>query len=53
MITSLDGKPVASFVDVRTFLFTKHPGDTVTIAFIDVLGNQTSTTLTLASGPPQ
>jgi S1-C subfamily serine protease len=53
VITALDGTPVASFVDIRTFLFAKHPGDSVTISFTDVLGNQTQTTLTLASGPPQ
>jgi S1-C subfamily serine protease len=53
VITSLDGTPVASFVDIRSFLFSKHPGDSLTIAYVDVLGNQTQTTIVLASGPPQ
>jgi S1-C subfamily serine protease len=53
VITSLDGTPVSSFVDVRTVLFPKHPGDSVTLAFVDTLGNQTSTTIVLATGPPQ
>jgi len=53
LITSLNGTPVGSFVDIRTLLFTKHPGDSVTIAFTDVLGNQTQATIVLAIGPPQ
>jgi S1-C subfamily serine protease len=53
VITSLDGTPVASFVDIRTFLFDKHPGDSVTLAYTDVSGNATQTTIVLASGPPQ
>jgi len=53
LITSLDGTPVTSFVDVRTFLFAKHPGDSVTLAYTDVLGNQTQATIVLVSGPPQ
>lgn len=53
VIMSLDGNPVSSFVDVRTVLFTKHPGDNVTIAYVDVLGNQAQATIVLASGPPQ
>jgi S1-C subfamily serine protease len=52
-ITALDGAQVTSFEDVRDFLFGKHPGDSVTISYTDTLGNQTSVTLVLASGPPQ
>ena len=53
LITSLDGTPVTSFGDLRTFLFTKHPGDTVTLAYTDTTGAQTSATIVLATGPPQ
>jgi S1-C subfamily serine protease len=52
LITALDGGPIASFVDLRTLLFAKHPGDTVTLGYTDQLGNQTSVTIVLASGPP-
>ena len=53
VITALDGTPVASFVDVRGVLFSKHPGDSITVAYIDVAGNHTQATIVLASGPPQ
>jgi S1-C subfamily serine protease len=53
VIMTLDGTAVSSFVDIRTLLFKKHPGDTVTIGYVDVLGNQTQATIVLASGPPQ
>jgi S1-C subfamily serine protease len=52
LITALDSGPVTSFADLRTLLFAKHPGDTVTLDYTDQLGNQTSATIVLASGPP-
>ena len=53
MITGLDSTPVASLADLRAFLFAKHPGDAVTVAYTDSLGNPSSATIVLASGPPQ
>jgi S1-C subfamily serine protease len=53
VITALDGKPVTTFGDLRTLLFTKHPGDTVTVAYTPTTGGQTSVSIVLASGPPQ
>jgi S1-C subfamily serine protease len=53
LITALDGTPVASFADLRTFLFAKRPGDPVTVAYTDASGNPSSATIVLASGPPQ
>jgi S1-C subfamily serine protease len=53
VITTLDGTQVSSYNDVRSFLFAKHPGDNVTIAYTDPLGNPGTTTIVLASGPPQ
>ena len=52
-ITSIDGAPVATFDNVRDALFAHHPGDTITVGYTDVLGDQTSATIVLASGPPQ
>jgi S1-C subfamily serine protease len=52
-ITAVDGRQVASLTDVRTALFSHHPGDSITVAYVDTLGNQTSTTISLADGPPQ
>jgi S1-C subfamily serine protease len=53
VITALDTTPVTSLDDLRTALFTHHPGDSVTLYFTDVVGNQTSATIVLADGPPQ
>ena len=52
-ITSVDGASVATFDNVRDALFAHHPGDTITVGYTDVLGDQTSATIVLASGPPQ
>jgi S1-C subfamily serine protease len=53
VITSLDGSPVNTFDDLRTTLFSKHPGDSITLAYTDTTGASTTTTLVLANGPPQ
>jgi S1-C subfamily serine protease len=52
-VTSIDGVTVSSYDDVRDALFAHHPGDTITVGYLDTLGNQTSATIVLASGPPQ
>ena len=53
VITALDSTPVNDTDDLRAALFAHHPGDTVTVYFTDVVGNQTSAQVTLADGPPQ
>jgi S1-C subfamily serine protease len=53
VITALDSTPVNDTNDLRAALFAHHPGDTVTVYFTDVVGNQTSAQITLADGPPQ
>jgi S1-C subfamily serine protease len=53
VIASADGQPVATLDDLRALIFAKHPGDSLTLAFTDVVGNATSATIVLASGPPQ
>jgi S1-C subfamily serine protease len=53
VITSFDGVSLSSIKDLRTALFAHHPGDSVTVGFTDSLGNASTATLTLASGPPQ
>lgn len=52
-VTSIDGAAVTTFDNVRDVLFAHHPGDSVTVGYTDTLGNQTSATIVLASGPPQ
>jgi S1-C subfamily serine protease len=53
VITAFDARPVARVGDLRRLLLTKHPGDSVTLAYTDTLGNKTKATIVLASGPPQ
>jgi len=53
VITTLDGTSVSNFTVLRTLLFAKHPGDSVTLGYVDQLGNQSSATIVLTSGPPQ
>lgn len=53
VLTALDSTPVNDTDDLRAALFAHHPGDTVTVYFTDVVGNQTSAQITLADGPPQ
>jgi S1-C subfamily serine protease len=53
VITSIDGTSLGSLKDLRALLFAHHPGDAITIGYTDTLGTAATTTLTLASGPPQ
>ena len=53
VITSIDGTPVTNSKDLRKILFGHHPGDQITIGFIDALGNESTVDVVLATGPPQ
>ena len=53
VITSIDGHKVASPDAVAPLLLTKHPGDQVSLGYIDQAGASHTATITLASGPPQ
>jgi len=52
-ITAIDGHAVASPNAVVSRLLRKHPGDKVTLAWVDPYGYRRTSSLTLASGPPQ
>jgi len=53
VITSLDGTPISISADLRTTLFSHHPGDTVALGYTDTNGAAQTASITLASGPPQ
>jgi S1-C subfamily serine protease len=53
VITSIDGKAVTDSADLRKLLFGHHPGDQITVGFTDALGNESTVTIELATGPPQ
>jgi S1-C subfamily serine protease len=52
-ITSVNGQSVASPTALTNALNAHHPGDKVTIGYLDTTGAQQSATVTLTSGPPQ
>ncbi|HET7648191.1 MAG TPA: trypsin-like peptidase domain-containing protein [Gaiellaceae bacterium] len=53
VITSLDGKPVASQSDLQGVVLALKPGQAVAIEWTDRLGTAQTGTITPASGPPQ
>ena len=52
VITSVDGKAVATPSELTDLLSAHHPGDTVRVAWTDPAGSSHSATVSLASGPP-
>ena len=51
-ITSLAGRTVDSATTLGQLMIGYHPGDTVTIGWVDAAGTSRVATVTLASGPP-
>jgi S1-C subfamily serine protease len=52
-ILSIDGRRVASPNALRALMLQHHPGDRITLRWSDGFGNESVSTTTLASGPPQ
>jgi S1-C subfamily serine protease len=50
-ITSVDGQTVSSNSDIQQILVKHHPGDKVSISWLDQSGQSQTTTVTLANGP--
>jgi S1-C subfamily serine protease len=53
VITAVDGHQVSSQTALVTLILPHHPGDKVTLAWADPEGATHSSTVSLASGPPQ
>jgi S1-C subfamily serine protease len=53
VIRALDGKTISSPEVLTSLLITKAPGNKVTLSWVDQYGNSHSSTIVLASGPPQ
>ena len=54
VITAVGGKAVSSPTAIATMLFSKKPGDRITVTYSDgYYGTSQTTTVTLGSGPPQ
>jgi S1-C subfamily serine protease len=52
-IVAVGGHTVSSQAAVVSLLVARHPGDKITIRWVDSSGQSHTATLTLASGPPQ
>lgn len=52
-ITAIDGVNITSPNSLTQVLFGYHPGQTITVDFVDPSGQSQSVTMKLASGPPQ
>src|SRR5207302_1802940 len=50
-ITSVDGQTASSATDIQPLLVKHHPGDKVSISWLDQSGQSQTTTVTLANGP--
>jgi len=50
-ITAIGGQSVSSAEDVAHALVSYHPGDSISISWVDQYGSSHTTTLTLATGP--
>ena len=50
-ITAVGGQSVATAQDIANVLVKYHPGDSISITWVDQSGQSQTTTVTLASGP--
>jgi S1-C subfamily serine protease len=53
VITAVNGQPVGSPDDLTRILSRLHPGDTISVTWVSPSGQQTTSRLHLAAGPPQ
>jgi S1-C subfamily serine protease len=53
VITSVDGRSIASSTTLTSVILKRAPGTTVSIKWVDAFGSSHHGTLKLASGPPQ
>ena len=53
LLTTLNGRKLVSSSLLTTLLLRSSVGDTVTVGLVDYDGTRSTTTVTLASGPPQ
>jgi S1-C subfamily serine protease len=53
VITAIDDQQIQTVDNLRAAIFAHHPGDTVTVAYLDPLGAAATASITFADGPPQ
>ena len=52
VITGLGGKTISSSTDLTNDLNAYHPGNSVTLTWVDTSGQTQTATVVLATGPP-
>lgn len=52
VVTALDGHTVSTVEQLAHLMVPHHPGDKVSITWVDTFGHSHTTTVSLASGPP-
>ena len=50
-ITAVDGTPITSAADLSNIMDQRRPGDTITLTWVDRMGNPRSAPVVLAKGP--
>jgi len=50
-ITAVGGQSVSSATDIQQVLVKYHPGDKISVSWVDQSGQSQTATVTLASGP--
>jgi S1-C subfamily serine protease len=53
VITAIDDLQIQTVDNLRAAIFAHHPGDMVTIAYLDATGTAATASITFADGPPQ
>jgi S1-C subfamily serine protease len=53
VVTAVNGKAVGSPTGLLSVLSGFKPGDSVTITWVNLSGHSTTSTITLAAGPPR
>jgi S1-C subfamily serine protease len=53
VIVAVGGHTVRTHAGLVSRLLLRHPGDRISLAWVDGIGNRNAATVTLASGPPQ
>lgn len=51
VITAVDGVPINSASNLSDIMDQRHPGDTITLSWVDAAGNPRSAPIVLAAGP--
>jgi S1-C subfamily serine protease len=52
VVVSVDGKPVTDSASLRTILYKFHPGESVSVSWVNSAGTRQNASVKLIVGPP-